>query len=89
MDLISDFLFPIIAIFFVSVACSAQGLKNGISNVHFSMNIFLVSFAIGISVVVWTTIFPNYMIIISVLILAGMLFAGGKDSSAEVSDSIE
>lgn len=59
----------------ISLACSMT--KNG-----FSTPVFMVSLSIGIGILIWLSIFPFYMIVISGLMIIGMLFMNnsGDDS---------
>lgn len=81
MSIISDYLIPTVAIFAFSAASAFMATKS------FSLNVFLISMAIGIAILVWIPAFPVYMIIISILILVGLLFKDtgiGEDIKAGV-----
>ena len=57
------------------VVCFASSMtKKG-----FSMNIFMISLIIAISVLVWKNMLPFYTIIFIALIMIAMLFAEGKE----------
>lgn len=65
----SDYLIPIVAVFLMSIATSFIANRR-----EFSLNIFMASMAIGISILVWVKILPIWTIVISVLIIVLMLF---------------
>jgi hypothetical protein len=74
-----DTLVLFVAVFAFSIACAMLRKGQG-----FSTNIFLGSFAIGITVLVWMPIIPTYMIVLPILILVGMMFSEkftGSDST--------
>lgn len=74
MTNILDYLIAFGSITGIAIACS---LFNKGDNNLFSLNTFLASMAIGISILVWIPVVPSYLIIFSVLITTGMLFKGG------------
>ncbi len=58
--------------FMIAMVCALKGNISSFSG--FSLNAFLASMATAIAVMCWIPILPFYMIIFSVLMVAGMLF---------------
>lgn len=74
MSAIMDYIIAIGAVFGIAMACSLLSRKG----IDFSMGIFLTSLAIGIAVLVWIPLIPQYMIVLSILIIISQLFKDGN-----------
>lgn len=81
MSGIMDYLIPMIAVLVIAFACAVLRKKG-----EFSINIFLSSISVSIAVLVWIPLVPSYMIVFSILILVGMLFAKGDSTTGEVTN---
>jgi len=77
-----------IMLYLVSIgAVFAFSMISSITKNGFSINIFLVSVAICIAILVWIPILPIYLIIVSVLFIVGILFSdGGFSRSVDMSE---
>jgi hypothetical protein len=64
-------------------ALAVFSLFTAINRREFSMNVFLCSAVIGITIMIWTGTFPSYFILIPILILVGMFFSGGSKEGIE------
>ncbi len=64
-----DALVMLAAVFAFSAATAI--LRNGES---FSINIFLSSAAIGITLLIWMPVLPTYMIVLPIAIIVSMMF---------------
>lgn len=71
--IILDYLVVIMACLGISMLSAMLGSKDG----GFSMNVFLTSFAVSNALMVWIPLYPSFMIFVSILALAGMLFTEG------------
>lgn len=67
----SEYLVAMAVVFVMSIGCSLLSFRK---NREFSLNIFLSSMAIGVSILVWVRLLPTFTIVISVLMIVIMLF---------------
>jgi hypothetical protein len=65
-----DTIIMYMAVLGLSLAVSMMRRNEG-----FSFNIFMGSIAIGISVLIWASAIPEYIIVLPILMLVGMLFS--------------
>lgn len=80
VDSIMAYLIAFGAIFAISAACAMFSSYRGIG---FSVNVFLISASIAISLLVWATLLPIYMIVVSLLIIAGVMFSPQESGVSE------
>jgi hypothetical protein len=73
--MIMDFLMSLMIVFGMAVFASINR-ENG-----FSKNVFLISLAIGFTVLIWLGFLPVYTVILSVLMITGVLFSGKSDNN--------
>lgn len=68
---ILGYLMPFMMLMFISgIAAYTNHTSDSVS----SMNIFLLVFSVGISIMIWVGIFPIYLMLIPVLMLAVIIF---------------
>jgi hypothetical protein len=70
-----NYLILILSCFVISFACSMLNKEK-----EFSIMVFLSCFSITVAVLVWISLVPSYLILLSVLIIVGMLFMDTKES---------
>lgn len=71
MDILT-YLVPIMAMVFISFICAIGGHEG------FSLNTFLICISVCVPILIWVNIFPNYLIVVSILCIGSVLFGRGE-----------